>query len=49
MDKEFLEALEHGMPPTAGFGMGIDRVVALLAGFYSLREAILFPLMKPKK
>jgi len=48
MDKEFLEALEHGMPPAAGFGMGIDRVVALLAGFYSLREAIFFPLMKPK-
>lgn len=49
MDKEFLEALEHGMPPAAGFGMGIDRVVALLTDLHSLRETILFPMMKPKK
>jgi lysyl-tRNA synthetase, class II len=49
MDEDFLEALEHGMPPTAGFGMGVDRLVALLANFHSLREAVFFPLMKPKK
>lgn len=48
MDKEFLKALEYGMPPAAGFGMGLDRVIALLTDSHSLREAILFPLMKPK-
>ncbi len=49
MDKDFIEALEYGMPPAAGFGMGIDRLVALLTNSHSLREAILFPAMKNKK
>ena len=48
MDEDFLEALEYGMPPAAGFGMGLDRFVALLTNVYSLREVILFPTMKPK-
>jgi lysyl-tRNA synthetase, class II len=47
-DADYIRALEHGMPPAAGFGLGVERIVMLLTGASSIRDVILFPLLRPE-
>lgn len=49
LDENFCNALEYGLPPTGGFGMGIDRMVMFLTNSYNIKEVLLFPAMKPEE
>ena len=49
IDEDYIRALEYGMPPTAGWGLGVDRFVAFLTNQHTIKDIILFPTLKPEK
>ena len=49
IDEDFIRAIEYGLPPTAGWGMGVDRLTMLLTDNFSIKEVLLFPAMKPEE
>jgi lysyl-tRNA synthetase class 2 len=49
IDHDFIRALEYGMPPTSGMGIGMDRLAMLLTGQTTIQEVLLFPQMRPEK